>query len=282
MIKLFQNKFFIICVCIAVVLCAVPTTFSLMGYGELAKDIVGTLTSPIRWCVSAVSNGLAGIGRYFRTIDALASENEALRGEVESLREELERGEILEAENERLREYLDIKAAHPSFEMCDAMVIGYSADNSSTSFTLNRGQIHGIAVNMPVISSAGVIGYVTEVGVNWCHVKTLIEPDSSVGAYLPRTGTTGIVSGDYSLMPDGLCRLTYLEAGVDVQVGDRVYSSGIGSIYPADLYLGEVIAVEVDEYSRTLIATVQPVVDFSALQWVMILTGYESVPAVAS
>ncbi len=282
MIKLFRNKFFIVCLCVAVVLCAVPTTFSLMGYGELAKNIVGTLTSPFRWCASAVANGFTGIGRYFRAIDSLVDENESLRGELESLREELERGEVLEAENERLREYLEIKAAHPSFVMCDAMVIGFSADGSSTAFTLNRGQIHGIEVNMPVISSVGVVGYVTEVGINWCRVTTVIEPDSSVGAYLPRTGITGIVSGDYTLSRDGLCKLTYLESGSDVQVGDRVYSSGIGSIYPADLFLGEVVSVEVDEYSRALVATVQPSVDFARLQWVMILTGYESEPAVPS
>jgi len=282
MIKLFQNKFFIICLCVAVVLCAVPTTFSLMGYGGLAKNIVGTLTAPFRWCASVVTNGFTGIGRYFQGIDALTKENEALRDELESLREELERGEILEAENERLREYLDIKAAHPSFVMCDAMVIGFSADSTSTAFTLNRGQIHGIAVNMPVISASGVVGYVTEVGINWCSVTTVIDPNSSVGAYLPRTGSTGIVSGDYSLSREGLCKLTYVEANADVQVGDRVYSSGIGSVYPADLYLGEVISVEVDEFSRALVATVRPAVDFSALQWVMILTGYESKSAPAA
>ena len=61
-----------------------------------------------------------------------------------------------------------------------------------------------------------------------------------------------------------------------VQVGDAVYSSGTGSVYPADLKIGTVTAIEVDEYNRTLVATVTPAVDFSSLKWVMVITGYQN------
>lgn len=273
--KLFRNKFFIVCLCVAVVLCAVPSTFALMGYGGLAKNIVGTVTAPIRWCVSGVANGIEGFGRYFAGINTLHEQNEALRDEISSLREALDREEILEAENERLREYLGIKDAHPTFRMTEGMIIGYSTDNSSSKFTVNRGTLHGIERNMPVIVKDGIVGYVSEVGLGWCTVTTILEQDSSVGAYIPRSGASGIASGDYALAADGLCRISYVENGSDVQVGDRVYSSGAGSVYPADLLIGEVVSVKVDEYSRVTYADVRVAVDFSDLQWVVILTGYE-------
>jgi len=274
--KLFKNKFFIVCLCIAVVLCAVPSTFALMGYSGLAKNIVGTVTAPIRWCVTGVVNGIEGIGRYFTSINALRAENEALRDEISSLRGELDREEILEAENERLREYLDIKDQHPTFQMAEGMILGYSTDNSASKFTVNRGTLHGIDKNMPVIVKEGVVGYVSEVGLNWCTVTTILEQDSSVGAYIPRSGASGIATGDYALAGSGLCRISYVESGADVQVGDRVYSSGTGSVYPADLLIGEIVSVEIDEYSRVTYANVRVAVDFSALRWVVILTGYES------
>ncbi len=275
MMNLFKNKFFIICLCIALVLCAVPSTFALMGYRGLARNIVGTLTAPLRLGVTFVGNAFEGFGRYFTSLDALYAENEALRSEQKELSDRLDRAEMLEAENERLRAYLEMKTQYPSFKMEEGMVISHSSGNYATSFTLNRGTVHGIAVNMPVVTPDGIVGYVTDVGLNWCMVSTIIETAGSVGAYLPRSGVTGIVSGDYSLKQQGVCKISYVDPNADIQVGDKVYSSGTGSVYPADLLIGEVISIEVDEYSRALIATVRPAVDFSDLQYMMILTGYE-------
>ena len=273
--KLFKNKFFIIALCVAVVLCAVPSTFAIMGYRELSRNIVGTLTMPFRWCATMIGNAFEGFGRYFQSIDLLTDQNEALEQEKKSLEERLERAELLEKENERLRAYLEMKNEYPSFTFEEGMVIGYSAGNYITSFTLNRGTMHDIEINMPVVVSDGIVGYVTDVGLNWCMVTTIIETASSVGAYVPRSGATGIVSGDYALRHDGVCTMTYIEPDANIQIGDKIYSTGTGSVYPADLYIGEVIDISVDEYNRTPVVTVQPKVDFSDLKYMMIITGYE-------
>ena len=108
-------------------------------------------------------------------------------------------------------------------------------------------------------------------------VSTIIETATSVGAYVPRSEVFGIVSGDYSMRKEGTCKLADIEiTDPDIQVGDTVYSSGMGSVYPADLKIGTITAIEVNEYSRNVVATVSPAVDFSSLKWVMIITGYES------
>ena len=274
--KLFKNKFFVICLCVAVVICAVPSTFALMGYRGLARNIVGTLTVPFRWCGTVIGNAFEGFGKYFGSVDALRAENEALESENQALRDQLEEAELMEAENERLRQYLEMKNQYPSFLMEEGMIISYSAGNYMTSFTLNRGSLHGIEVNMPVVVTEGIVGYVTDVGLNWCMVSTIIETASSVGAYIPRSGATGIVSGDSSLRNEGVCKISYMESNADIQVGDKVMSSGTGSVYPADLPIGEIISVEIDEYSRSLVATVKPTVDFTNLKYMMIITGYQN------
>lgn len=272
--KLFQNKFFLICLCVAVVLCAVPSTLSVMGYGGLVKNVLGTVTTPFRWCITVVSNGFEGIGRYFESVEAVHDKNEELERQNKELRDRLNEAELLEAENERLRSYLGMKAKYPTFLMEEGMVISYSAGNYRTSFTLNRGTLHGITLKMPVIVSNGIVGYVTDVGLNWCMVSTVLESDTSVGVYLPRSGATGVLSGDAELRHDGLCKITYIDANADIAVGDLVLSSGNGSIYPAELTVGEIVAIEVDEYSRTLVAIVKPSVDFSNLKYMTVITGY--------
>ena len=272
--KLFQNKFFIICLCVAVVLCVIPSTLSLMGYTGLVKDIIGTVTAPIRWCVTAVGDGFEGLGRYFSGVDTLTEENQALQDENAALREQQERAERLEKENERLREYLDMKTKYPELQFEEGMIIGHAAGNYMTGFTLNRGSLHGIAVNMPVVVKEGIVGYVTEVGLNWCMVSTLIEDKGAVGAYVARSGSLGMVSGDPSMKERGVCKMSYMDEGADIQVGDTILSSGTGSVYPADLPIGTVTEVQHDEYNRTPVAIIAPAVDFSSLQYMMIITGY--------
>ena len=274
--RIFQNKFFIICLCIALVLTIVPSVFSIMGYRSLAKNIVGTVTMPVRWVATVVGDAFHGWGKYFGSMKALNEENKALMDENAALKEQLQNAELLEKENERLRDYLDMKNKYPSFAMEEGMVISHSSGNYITNFTLNRGTLHGIAPNMPVITKDGIVGYVVEVGLNWCMVSTLIETATSVGAYIPRSEVVGIVSGDYSMRQEGTCKIGYIDAEADVQVGDTVYSSGTGSVYPADLKIGTVTAIDVDEYNRTLVATVTPAVDFSSLKWVMVITGYQN------
>jgi hypothetical protein len=77
--KIFQNKFFLVCICIALVLTIVPSVFSIMGYKGLAKNIVGTITMPVRWCITSIANGFEGWAMYFRSMDALNEQNEALK-----------------------------------------------------------------------------------------------------------------------------------------------------------------------------------------------------------
>ena len=274
--RIFQNRFFIICLSIALVLTIVPSVFAIMGYRSLAKNIVGTVTMPVRWVATTIGNAFDGFGKYFGSIKALNEKNQALIDENAALKEQLQNAELLEKENERLRDYLDMKNKYPSFSMEEGMVISHSSGNYITNFTLNRGTLHGIQTNMPVITKDGIVGYVVEVGLNWCMVSTLIETATSVGAYIPRSEVVGIVSGDYSMRQEGNCKISYIDASSDVAVGDAVYSSGTGSVYPADLKIGTVTAIEVDEYNRTLVATVTPAVDFSSLKWVMVITGYQN------
>lgn len=275
--KLFQNKFFLVCICIALVLAVVTSTFSLMGYHALARDIVGTVTMPVRWCITAVGNAVEGFTKYFQSVDKLLEREQQLEAENKALREQIEQAQLSERENERLKEYLGIKNEHPSFVLEDGCVIGRESGNYISVLTLNKGSYHGVQRNMAVITTDGIVGYVSEVGLNWCKVSTLLETASSVGAYIPRSGVSGMVEGDYSMRYDGNCKMTYLSADADIEIGDLVYSSGIGSVYPAGLPIGRVVEVAVDEYSRTLTATIQPLANYNA-RYMAIVKAYENEP----
>lgn len=272
--KLFKNKFFLICLCVAVVLSALATTFSLMGYHALVRDAIGTVTYPFRWIGNKIADAGEGFTAYFGSVKALRKQNEQLVEENRQLKERNEDANLLEQENERLRAYLNMRAKHPQMKLEEATVVGREANNYTSVYLLNRGTIHGVKVSMPVITADGIVGVVSEVGLSWCKVETILETNSAVGAIVPERNAVGIVSGDYTLKGTGLCKLSYVDpANAELQVKDVVYSNGTGSIYPADLRIGTVEQVIYDAPSRSVAAYIRPAVDFSDLTHVMIITG---------
>ena len=276
--KIFQNKFFIICLCVAVAISGLSSTLALMGHGDLVRNVIGTVATPFRWVGTVFTNAVEGFGKYFGSVQSLQEQNDALRQENQALRDQLDRADLIENENQRLKDYLSIKGEYQSFSFEEGMVIGREASNYVTVLTLNRGTVHGIEKDMPVITQDGIVGCVSEVGLTWCKVSTILETARSVGVYLPRNNAGGILSGDFSMRGDGLCKLTFVDGDVknlDIQPGDAVYSSGIGSVYPADVRVGGVESVQIDSVSRTLIASVRPAVDFSEPDYMMIITGYQ-------
>ena len=85
--RIFQNKFFIICLSVAIAIAGITSTFSLMGYRSLSRNIVGTLATPFRLVATAVTNAVEGFGKYFSGIEELTNQNEALRQENAALKE---------------------------------------------------------------------------------------------------------------------------------------------------------------------------------------------------
>ena len=272
--EFFKNKFFIITLVVALLLSIVPTVLCAMGQGSYVRKALQTAAQPFSWAFTKIGEGLSGFSVYFQKISDLQKENEELRAQLDDYRDRIYNAKMLEEENKWLSDYLGLKKEHSDFLFEEASVIGRESGNYSTVYTLSKGTMHDIKVNMPVITEDGVVGYVTEVGPTWCRAVSIIETASAVGAYIERSGELGLIEGSYELRFEGKCRMIRLPADADVHEGDRVLTSGLGSIYPRGLFVGEVVSVDADPYSRTLTAVVQPKVDYSSLVKVMIIKDY--------
>lgn len=270
----FKSKSFFVLVTVFVLLAGIPTILAAMGQGSLVKDGVMAIVTPLQRGARAIGNAFSGFSEYFTEFERLEEENKALSERVKELEAQVYNADLLEEENAWMRAYLGAKRAHTDFVFCDANLIGSEAGGYVSSFTLDRGTSSGIAVGMPVLTDDGVVGRVTEVGLTFCRVSTIINYDSSIGAYIERSGEIGIVSGDFELRRDGLCLLEYLPFDADIAVGDKVTSSGLGSVYPRDLVIGEIVEITGDEYNHVKVAVVRPAADLSDITKVMILTGY--------
>lgn len=274
--KFAKSKFIIICAIVAAVLVLIPALLAAFGQVDVIRSGLKTVAKPFEWCATKAADAIDGFVAAFTEYDKLKAENESLKQQLQELKDQASDSAAIKSENEWLKEYLELHNSSPQFALTDAHVISREASNYATVLTLNRGTIHGIKRNMPVIAPDGVLGYVSEVGLDWCKVLSIIETSSAVGVYTDRTGVIGTVEGSLELREQGKCLMSY-SANADIRVGDKVYTSGTGTIYPSGLLIGSIVSIEADEVTRQLIAVVEPAVDFNALEEltrVMVICGY--------
>lgn len=280
--RFYKSKPFIISLTIALVLATVPTVMAIMGLTAPLKNAAATVATPFQWCAERIATAARGFAAYFTEFDDLQAENEQLRQELAEARDQLHRAALAEEENAFLRDFLELPEIQTDLVLLDAQIIARSSGNAKTVYTLSRGSLHGVALDMPVITADGLVGAVSEVGLTWCRVTSILEINSSAGAYVERSGALGLAEGTYELREEGLCRLAYLDEGADVAIGDRIVTSGYGSIYPQGLVIGTVTEIRADLYTRTQIAIIDPAADFAKLSRVMIVTDCTVTPIDAS
>lgn len=271
--RYFKNKFFFICLTVALCLTVFSAVLSASGHAWFLKDALNVISTPFRAVFNYCADGIVGFGEYFTEFDRISRENEQLRQENDELRGLKSELDVLKEENAWLRDFLEIKNYNTSFEFADATVIGKSSGAVNTTLTINKGSLHGIDVGMVVITGEGLVGRIIEVGLTSSEVICITDISASAGSLIERSALMGIVEG-YS---NGKCRFLYTTGLSDfeaIAVDDTVITSGKGSIYPYGLLIGTVIEVKVDDASRSVIATVETAVDFDAITRVMIVKSF--------
>lgn len=208
------------------------------------------------------------------SVEALA-EMKTLRAEIEELRGRLEKlkgieTEVLELreENERLRRLLNF-TERSSFRFIPAQVIGRSPDNWSSLIKVDKGALHGIKKDMPVVTDAGLVGRVIQVSRTVSTVMLLTDRESRIGAMVQRSRDAGIISTE--LGERRLLDLRLFSAEADVVIGDRVITSGLGVVFPEGLLIGQVVDVRTGEGGLVKYAVVEPAANLDRLEEVLLI-----------
>lgn len=272
---MFKNKFVGIFVAVTVFAVVFYTVLGLMGATSPFHSVLGTVSTPFRAVLSWAGDAISGFGDYFTEYGRLADENERLADRVAELEQKNAHAEVLEGENEWLREFLSVEEYLTDYTLVDASVIGRESNSYRTVYTLGKGALHGIKVDMAVVSPMGIVGRVESVSATSCTVSVITEDTGAVGAVCARSGVRGVVRGSLGLRGDGLCSMDFIDESADVQVGDVILSSGSGSVYPYGFIIGTVVELRADTLGRTYSAIVKPSVDFESVTRVMILKKTE-------
>ena len=238
------------------------------------SDLAGTVAAPFRTAFTKISQGVEDFFSTFNEGNEALIKNSELESEMAELRAQITDYEKIKKENEFYKNYLEIKENNPDFKFAEATLIFKEEKDPFKSFTLNKGSVNGVEKYDPVITDAGLVGYVSQVGVSTCKVTTILHPDITLGALDNRTSDSGVLYGDVSTAEKGMTGLYNLSRSCNVSVGDYIVTSGEG-IFPEGLHIGTVRSIGSEKYNTSIYATVEPLVDFDNLRDVMIITEFE-------
>ena len=242
-------------------------------FESLIKDIVtGTqkvVTSPFNFVINKVDNykELVGIRKKYqkllpevKRIDALNAENIELRKQLNAMKKEL-----------------NITYTINDYEFLNATVINRNVASWYNTITIDKGTYNGVDVNMVVVNSAGLIGKVVSTTTFTSDVRLLTTSDMESKISVTISDGEKSVNG---LIKNYNYTTKYLEVeGISntekISVGEYVYTSGLGEIFPSGILIGTVKNIKTDEYDLAKIIDVTPIADFDDINYVAILKRKE-------
>ena len=193
----------------------------------------------------------------------LAAENARLRSEAVRLREAV-------AERDMLAELLDFERENYEHTYLTAEVIGRDPSAFLQFLILNKGTTSGVQRGMPVVTGAGLAGVISEATPRASKVLMVNSAQMAVNVRLQESRATGVLFGQAS----SDLRLRFVPLDADLSAGNLAVTSGLGGTLPADIPVGEVASVRRRAYDVFQEAEVLPMVDFSRLELVLIITDF--------
>ena len=255
-----SRKFKIISAVTAIILSLTLIAWIAGGIFAPQSSLSGVISSPFQRIATSISNGFKDFTQKFRDNETLIVEKSELQDEINRLNEQIADYEKIKAENEFYKNYLEIKDAHPDFQFESAVIISRDSNDEYGAFTIDTGSVDGIQVHDPVITDAGLVGYVSSVGLTTSKVTTILDPNISVGAIDSRTSDAGIIGGNLTLTSSGKTRMYNIRRTSSVAIGDYVVTSGSG-VFPKGLLIGKISNISQEEFKTSLYAEIEPFVN---------------------
>jgi rod shape-determining protein MreC len=243
--------------------------------GQLKYEPVGAalmwVLRPLQMAAHGTANWVVGIQENYLTMTGFKAENERLRRRIQEL--EVERHRLLEADavNRKLQQLLEFRSQLPS-KAVTASIIANSASSWFQGCILDKGSADGVQKDMAVVTPLGVVGKVVSVTKRSAKVILLTDANSGIDVLVQRTRSRGIVSGSL----DNGTVLKYMKRSEDVQVGDRLITSGVDGVFPKGLMVGTVIKVNKQHLGLFQSVEVLPAVQSSRVEEVLVVGGPES------
>ncbi len=274
--EFFHSVKFRILICIGALLLGLMTYVAVtIGTQTPPEQILNTITYPFVTAANAISDGVSGLIDKFVNADKYKSENESLSAELSEMYKHTMDYDSLKAENDQLREMLELKERSEDFIFSEpCKVISRNANDIYGGFTIHQGKNSGIAEGDPVVTAVGLVGRVTSVADNYAKVTTILSPQVNVGVYTMRSKTTGVLENNMETAQNGLCVMSDILKDADIKAGDVIFTSGRSGLFPDDVQVGTVKEIYDDSNGFSKHAVIELTQDVRAVTSVFVITDF--------
>ncbi len=202
----------------------------------------------------------------------LINQMEQLRRENEAMRLLQMQFDAVKLENDRLRQMIQMKPQTP-WKPRVAKVIGRDPANWWRTIQIDLGSAEGVQVNLPVMTSQGLVGRIHAVGQHRALVVLIGAPECRVAAVVDKSRENGVVgpSGTAAVLDPNLVELSYLTRSSKLEPGQAVYTSGLGGIFPPGILIGSIVDTQTVEHGLYVEARVKLAVNVNQLEEVWVL-----------
>ena len=251
------------------------------GAAPMLSHALGFITVPVQRISANISYSVSEFFQKYTNSAALYEQNRYLQEELTAAWRKLADYERIKHENDQFREIMRVMESRQDLSVKTASVIARDPVSHFYSFSIDKGSLDDIRYLDPVMSADGLVGYVSEVGLTYAKVRTILDVNINIGAYEGRTQDIslynsatrdiGVVSGTIDLADEGLCQMQYLPRDSAIKEGDIILTSG-GGLFPKDILVGTVERVE---HGTNTVAIIRPVADISGVKNVFVITEFE-------
>ncbi|HBV22589.1 MAG TPA: rod shape-determining protein MreC [Jeotgalicoccus sp.] len=267
-----RNRMLIVLFGIVVLIALIGFSLSDRDSTTKAEQFTGDTVAATQKVVDAP---FSFIGNIFSSITGSFSaleENKALKEQLDMLPQLQADNERLAAENEELRESLEVSSSM-AYETVNARVISRAPDQWLESFTIDKGEKDGLEEGMAVSTSEGLIGIVTRVNGHSSFIEMISTNASQNNMSVEVRHNDEAVYGNirnFDTEKDVLV-VENIKSQVKLEEGDEVYTSGLTGAFPEGIVIGKVVEVENDEYGLSQNAYVQMNSDLNDVDNVFVL-----------
>lgn len=199
----------------------------------------------------------------------LVTQLDQIRRENQLLRLQVAQSEEARRENDQLRRQLGFQKQSP-WKLRAARVIGGDTANWWRTIKIDFGRQDGAQLFMPVLTADGLVGRISELGMNYAQIALVGDPNCRVAAFVVETRENGIVGPSSSSALDRTFVEMILPQSSDLKIGHRVITSGQGGVFPKGILVGEILDFRNVSYGLYQEARVKLAVNANRLQEVFV------------
>ncbi len=207
---------------------------------DIVRSALSSLIYPLQYTIDLPIRLFYWADETLSTQQTLLERNREFKQRHLENRVQLQKLDIIEKENERLRELLSA-IPKTTERLLISEIINVDFDPYRQLILLNKGSISEIYRGQPIIDAHGIMGQIVHVAPLSSTAMLITDASHAIPVQINRTGQRAIAFGSGKI--DQL-KLRHLPQSVDIEVGDVLISSGLGGTFPPNYPVAIINKVE--------------------------------------